>query len=84
MSAAKDELERRLRRKLADVGIADAAKAARVVAESFWTVGDEWEKLDVTEFQHDGKAWLYNRYLGARMPVQCMRFDQLADRMVAD
>lgn len=82
MSAARDELERRLCRKLTDAGIADAAQAARVVAECFWTVSDEWERNETTTLGTDGTTWLSSRFLVARWPVQGVRLEQVADRNV--
>lgn len=84
MSGPRSELVLRLRRRLADVGVADADVVASVVAGCFHEIRDEWDHLPITTMRDDGEVWMHQRYLVARWCVQGMRVEQLADRSVKE
>ncbi|MGE5830640.1 MAG: hypothetical protein ACM30G_20070 [Micromonosporaceae bacterium] len=59
-----------------------AEEIADAVMGLFYTVVDDWDQIDVTEFRDDGRRYLDQRWLVARVPVQAQNYERIADRSV--
>jgi hypothetical protein len=57
---------------------------AEAVAKLFYTVEDEWQRMDITTLGEAGRkeSWIDNRFLVARMPVQGVAGERKIDRTV--
>lgn len=48
-----------------------------------WEVGDDWDKVYITEMRDAGDRWLDQRYIRVRIPREAKQGDHIPDRTVA-
>ena len=79
----RDELKRRIEARLTAMLGADAARNAAIeLIGLFWTVEDDWDRVDVTTVGQSGESFIDNRSLVARVPVQGVAWTRPVDRTV--
>jgi len=78
---ARDELKRRIAAKLAPVAVDSESLADRVMT-LFYTVEDDWERVETTTLDESGQSFIDNRWLVARVPVQGAPWPRPVDRTI--
>lgn len=82
----KAELRERIMAALIPVlrrGPAQADDYADAVMKLFYSVEDEWHRIEVTALGQAGESFIDNRFIVARVPVQAVNYERLVDRNVA-
>jgi len=83
---ARDELRRRIADVLTTIGSELVTATPDLIAERvmtlFYSVEDDWDRIEVTTLGESGESFIDNRFLVARVPVQGVAWSRPVDRTV--